>query len=460
MLVVVAVLAARASLAAEAPIVAAARQQDTARVRTLIAARADVNATQADGATALHWAVHWSDLELVDLLLRAGARASVANELEVTPLAMACDAGQSAIVSRLIDAGAAVNERPARRPPPLHLCVRRGAVEAVTRLLAAGANVDAPEPLRGQTALMWAAANGHPGLVRLLLDAGADPRARSRATRLMINRADPNDIYTAVIGEVSLGRSTAFLFAVSRGDLASARLLADAGSPIDDVTADATSALVIAVHSGHRDVAEWLIGKGANVNASGAGYTALHAAVLRGDGDSAARLLARGANVNARIAHGTQTVRAGRGYVLPENLTGATPFLLAAKFLENDILRRLAASGADPRVALADGTTALMLAAGVLSQGPLFDRRGRITVLRQEDEAAARAAVETILSGGADPNAVNAQGDTALHGAAIRGYPSVVTRLLSAGARRDAANAKGQKAFDLADGRVKDLLLP
>lgn len=452
------VVAAGTAVAGEAPIIDAAARQDLAAVRALVSRRVDVNAAQADGATALHWAVHWDDLPMADLLLRAGARPGVANRLEATPLSLACDSASAAMVERLVRAGADVNERPSRRPAPLLLCARRGDAAAVRALLAARARVDAAEPLRGQTALMWAAARGHAAVVKQLLAAGADVRARSQPTRLVINRADPNDIYTAVIGEVVLGRSTPLLFAAAHGELECARILIEAGAAIDEVTADGLSALVLAVHGGHPALAAWLLSRGANPNAATAGYVALHAAVLRGDLASATRLLDAGADINARIAHGTQTVRAGGGFVLPENLTGATPFVLAAKFLERELLTLLATRGADTRLTLADGTTALMLASGLFSPGPLIDRRGRVSVFNVADEPAALETAQEILKLGGVVNAINTRGESALHGAAARGYATVVRLLIDAGARLDARNAKGDKPFDVAAGAVKDLL--
>ncbi len=450
----------RAGAADDLRLIDASRRHDLGRVRSLLDQRIDVNVKQPDGATALHWAVHWDDVEMADLMLRAGAQVNVANELGVTPLAMACDNGSSPMVERLLSAGAKVNDRSPRRPTALMLCARRGSVDAIRSLLARGADVNATEPLRGQTALMWAAANGHADVVKLLLAARADLRVRSRLTRLMVNRADPNDVNTAVIGEVSGGRSTAFLFAAARGSVECARLLLDAGAAVDDTAADGASALVIAVHSGHRALANWLLEKGADPNTAGAGYTALHAAVLRGDVELVRSLLARGARVDARIRHGTPTVRAGGGFVLPENLTGATPLLLAAKFLERDMLRLLVTQGANASLALDDGTTALMVAAGVLAQGPLFDRRGRIFVLNESDDVAALETVRLTLQLGNNVKAANAQGETALHGAAARGYRSVVSFLLERGARADAKNARGQTPSDVADARVKDLLEP
>ena len=233
----------------------------------------------------------------------------------------------------------------------------------------------------------------------------------------------------------------------------------DAGADVNDTAADRASALVIAAHSGHSALATLLLARGADPNRIDAGYTALHAAVLRGDLELVKGLLAHGAAVDAAIRHGTTTIRAGRGFVLPENLVGATPFLLAAKFLEIDIMRLLASRDAGARLTLRDRTTALMLAAGAVSQGPLFDRRGRIAVLAISDEGVALEAVRLTLELGAQVNAANAQGDAALHGAATRGYSAIVRLLLDRGARHDARNAQGETPADVAGGAaVRDVL--
>jgi len=449
---------ALATAASGGDLLAAAKRGDRERVRALIKGGADVTSSQPDGTTALHWAVHWSDNDLTNLLLQAHADPNAATDLGVTPLALACENAAGAIVQRLLSAGADPNRTAPGRPPVLMMCARSGTADGVAALISRGADVNAVEPQRGQTALMWAAARGQSDVLRLLLAHKADIKARSRLERVMVNRADPNDAQTAVVGEVSRGYSTALLFAVSAGSLECVKLLLDGGASVDETAPDGASALVIAAHGGYRVVSNLLLDRGANPNLVGAGYTALHAAVLRGDAELVKNLLAHGARVDAALQHGTATVRAGSGFVLPENLTGATPLLLASKFLELDICRLLIARGANTRATLSDGTTAMMLAAGLLSQGPLFDRRGRITVLRTGDEPAALEAVKLLVERGLDPNAVNERGETALHGAAARGYAQVVKLLVDRGANTAARTTAGRSALDLADPVVKDLL--
>ena len=172
-------LALAAFGAASSPVADAAMKGDKAAVQTLIQQKADVNAPQADGATALHWAVFRSDKEMVDLLLHAGANAKAANRDGATPLWLACVNGNAPIVAALINGGADPNEKLPLGRTPLMLASRTGSVEAMKVLLDHGAEVNAKETLRGTTALMWAADEGHAPAIRLLIQHGADIKAQS-----------------------------------------------------------------------------------------------------------------------------------------------------------------------------------------------------------------------------------------------------------------------------------------
>jgi len=429
----------------------AVKRQDGPAVRALLQAGADVNGAQADGATALHWAVYQDDLALADVLLRAGARADAASDLQVTPVRLACDNGNGAMVARLLSAGGRAAAAPPA-VPPLLACARAGTVSGVTALLGAGADVNAREPRAQQTALMWAASHDRADIVRLLLERGADPHARSRTTRRVVNRATPRDTNVAVVGAISEGGSTALMLAARQGAAAAARALLDGGARVDDVAPDGSTALILAAHSDQAAVAALLLERGANPNIIGPGYSALHAAVLRGNAALVQALVARRANVNSRLRHGTATTRGTHDYFFIEALTGATPAWLAARFLEPAILRTLITAGADWRLTPPDGTTALMAAAGIPAQPPLFDRRDRLRVLRTPDERPALEAVTVLLDLGADPNAVNADGDTALHGAAGQNYPTVSRRLIERGAAVHPANRAGLTPLAVANG--------
>ena len=161
-------------------LIQAVRNKDPQAVRTLLSQRIDVNAPQGDGATALHWAARVDDLAIADILLRAGARAAVANDNGATPLHLACLNRSAAMVDRLLRAGADTNAAMVNGETVLMTCSRSGTAEAVKALLVKGARVNAKETAHDQTALMWAAAQRHSDVVRLLTEAGADLRARSK----------------------------------------------------------------------------------------------------------------------------------------------------------------------------------------------------------------------------------------------------------------------------------------
>jgi ankyrin repeat protein len=431
-------------------LIQAVRAKDPTTIRTLLKARIDVNKTQGDGATALHWAVHYDDLATADLLLRAGSRVNVANDLGVSPLYLACTNRNAPMVERLLAAGANPNAVLLNGETVLMNCARTGNPASVKALLNAGANPNAKETEHGQSALMWAAAEKHPEAVRLLLAAEADIRARSRTyaqtvTSEVTQRAGREELNYTVLR----GGSTPLLFAARSGDAESVRLLVDAGADVNDALPNGMSALVLAAHSGQGAAARMLLAKGADPNADGIGYTALHAAVLRGDVETVAELLRRGANPNARISKGTPLRRNSQDFNLPATLIGATPYWLAAKFLEPDILRTLAAGGADPETAIPDGTTPLMAAAG-LKEGngrtaPDQDRRGLSLIDggKLPDETRIAETVAVAILQPIQIDAANKNGDTALHAAALQGYDSVVSLLADKGANLNVKNNRG-----------------
>ena len=465
-------------------LIPAVRAVDVAAVRTLLSAAVDADGRQPDGATALHWAVHRESLEIADLLLGAGADVDAANDLGVTPLLMACARGHGALVERLLAAGADPNGALAGGETALMAAARAGGPGAVDALLDAGAPVNAIETTRGQSALMWAVANRRPAITRMLLDHGADIHARTGTRRRVYNMGGSRSAGSASRGialeEVAEGGTTPLLFAARSGDLESARLLIAAGADVHDTAADGNTALNIAAHSGHGSLAAFLLDAGADPNAAPLGYTALHAAVLRGtlrdrgvaNDDPGAglplvrALLEHGADPNARLTSGTPVRRWSHDFAFMDRWVGATPFWLAARFLEVEMLRVLAAAGADPRQPSRDGTTPLMAAAG---QG--YNRGGGSAFIRDRrdfssynpvesaalgstipaaEERLARAAVAAALALGADVNAANDAGDTALHAAASHGMNRVIELLTSRGADPDVENRRGETPLALA----------
>jgi len=414
-------------------------------VRELLKQRVDVNAPEGDGATALHWAARRDDQAIADLLIRAGARANVVNDLGVTPLHLACTNRSAPMVERLLAAGANANAALLNGETVLMTCARAGARAAVEVLVAHGADVNAKEHEHDQTALMWAAAERHPDVVRLLVGARADIRARSRTYAQTVvgeqtQRAGREELNYTVLR----GGATALLFTARAGDPESARLLLDAGANPNEAQPDGVSALVLAAHSGNGRVAALLLEDGADPNAFGTGYTALHAAILRSDLDLVKALLARRADPNLRMTKGTPMRRDTTDWNLPATLIGSTPYLLAARFLEPEIMAVLVAGGADPALTMPNGADAVMLAAG-MGSSRTASRRGieKIDFGKVEPESLVRDGVAAAVRLGGDVKAANPAGDTALHVAASLGYDTVVQLLVERGASIDVKNRRG-----------------
>jgi ankyrin repeat protein len=449
--------------AGDARLVQAVKRQDREAARVLLTEHADVNATQGDGATALHWAAYWDDADTTGLLVRAGANVNAANDLGLTPLYLASANGNAGIVASLLKAGADPNARSFSGVSPLMAAARTGRVDAVKVLLARGVDVNAKEQSRGQTALMWAVAQRHPDVARALIENGADIRLRTRVSTAVVNRGGPNGTIADApfVGDVQRGGSTALLFAARQGDLESVKLLLAAGADVNEKAPDGYSVMLLASHSGHGAVAAFLLENGADPNAADAGFTTLHTAVLTGDSDLVKALLARGANVNAALTKATPIRRLGEDLNLPAPLVGATPFFLAAKYTDLPIMRLLAAAGADPLVPTKDGTTPLMAAAGV-GWPATTNRRGIDLTANKaaapdfhEAERDTLDAVTLALELGGDINASNLAHETAVFGAVSRGFAPVVRFLAEKGARLDLRNKRGQTLLALTAPRTQ-----
>jgi ankyrin repeat protein len=405
------------------PIIEAARARDWEAVRMLVEQGTDVTVRAPDGATALHWTSYWDAVDATRLLLRAGADADAANELGATPLWIAAQNGSAATVQALLAAGADANATLLSGESPLMTAARTGAPEVMELLLEAGADVEARGP-RGQTALMWAASQRHPEAVRVLLAHDADVRARSDTWSQVM--AFPPHSDPANQQDVPHGNYTALMFAVRVGDVASARLLLDAGAVADDEDAWGVSAVTLAAHAGFGDLLEVLLDSGADPDAAGAGFSALHMAIMRRDADMVRVLLDHGAGADARVANWTPTRRASADWSIHPAMIGATPFWLAARLSEPDVMRLLVEHGADPLFVheasyvgaagtfgaewKAESTTALMAAAGMGGPrnmgGYLDPDPATLAALRLD-------AVMLAVQLGVDPAAVDLDGRTA-----------------------------------------------
>jgi ankyrin repeat protein len=423
--------------ATDAPLADAVQRQDSAAIRALLNQHADVNATLADGSTALLWAAQWDDAALVDLLLRAGANVNTANRYGISPLLEACVNGDAAIIEKLLTAGADANSAQPEGETALMTAARTGNVDAVTMLLDHGARVNLKENWRGQSALMWAAAEKHPAVVQSLIQRGADVNARSRVfdyTQLMPKQGSVPMNYPR-------GGFTALLFAAREGDLASGRTLVNAKADVNLADPDGTTPLIEAIINFHFDFAAFLLDHGASPNAQdGKGRSALYAAVDMHTLDTSTRpnvIPSDGLGsvdvIKALLAHGAKPNPQLTDFIPPRGPldvadytmgAGASPFLRAAKSDDVEVMRLLLDKGADPLLATKAGVTPLMAAAGVGWR----DGKSHGT------ESDAIEAIKLCLDHGANINAVADKGVNALQGASLRGADTVIAWLMSHGA--------------------------
>jgi uncharacterized protein len=459
----------------DARVARAAMNGDQAAVRTLLEDKADVNAPLPDGTTALHWAVRAGDAETVNLLIRGGANANAVDRYGLTPLAIASSNADAAMVRKLLDAGAGVNSADPNGETVLMTASRtEGGADVVKLLEERGAAVNAREKIAAQTALMWAVRANQPESVQLLLEHGAEVNAHTRTGKTP-ERRPPNagggshgkgivrgGWPERGVQDPTPGAMTALLYAARDGRLDIARLLVSAGADVNQAEANKVTPLLIAIANDHLDVANFLLDHGANVNAADYwGRTPLWTALDVRDLDydrsgeqhsdrpsylkMIQRLLDTGANVNARIAE----VPPIRRWVLPisdiswVDFTGQTPFLRAALAGDITVMQLLLARCADPNISTFSNTTALMAAAGVnWSVGQTYT----------ESKEGLRDAVKLCLEKGADVNAVNTMGFTALTGAVNRASDDIVEFLVKHGARLDVKDKEGRTLQDWAEG--------
>ena len=435
---------------AQGGLIDAVRANDVGAVRTRLDARADVNAVQPDGTTALHWAVERDAIEIVQLLIRAGASVKATNRYGATPLWLASLNGNATTIGVLLEAGADPSAASDEGETALMVAARTGKVDAVSLLLARGADPNVKEQWRGQTALMWAAAEGYAAVIETLVARGADVSARSN------------------------GGFTAILFAAREGRIAAVDALLKAGADMNDSLPirkrppqnapppppdPGPNVFLLAAANAHYELAAWLLDRGADPNAAPQGFTALHQvswvrkAGIAGSNNPAPqgsgtmdsltfvrKLVAKGATLDTRA-----TKKPNMG-VTTLNSIGATPFLLAARTADAPLMKLLAELGANPQLTNEDGSTPLMVAAGLGTNAPGEDPGTEPEVLD---------AVKVALDLGNDLNVVDKNGETAMHGAAYKHVPTVVHYLADKGARADVwnrPNSKGWTPLKIAEG--------
>jgi ankyrin repeat protein len=460
-------LAAGNAAAAVSEVADAAMKQNREAVRSLLQRKADVNAPQVDGTTALHWAVRVDDLEMAEMLIRSGATVTAANRQGVTPMQLAALNGSASMLEKLLKAGADPNAAlTPSRDTALMLAARTGKTDALAVLLEGGARVNDKETWGGTTALMWAVAERHPAAVRLLIDNGADVNARSNFVPAANGRGFEGRTPVAApagqaVEEFASGWMTPLMFAAREGDVESARLLLAGGADANAIAGDGKNALGVAIFNGSYDVASFLIDNRTDVNqADTQRFTPLFWAVDRRNMETAPnfpwmvttdplpliqKLLDAGADPNA-IVNNTPRARMRAG---SPRIVFATALMRAAFSGDLDLATLLLAYGADPKVVSTDGETMVSAATGLgFIQGY---SKGRTASERLE-------VVKLFVELGADVNQADDYGITPLMVAGNMGDTAIIQYLVDKGANL-AAYDLGKKN-DGAFGASVEPLMP
>jgi uncharacterized protein len=432
----------------------AVRRGDVARVRTLLepdVAAAAINASEATGMTALHWAVQDDAQALAELLLEAGADPNVANRYGITPLWLAAINGSEPMTKLLLAHGADAGAKLQHGETALMAAARAGADGTIRALIAAGADPNAAEAAHGESALMWAAAENHPDAIRALVAGGADPNAHAHP----LNLPAMNWVQTGMVSTVlPVGGWTALMYAARENAVEAALALAEVGADLDARDADGTTALQLAIMNAHYDLAARLLEAGAGPNvADRTGMTALYAAVDmvtlgreigrperphldEHDALDLVRLtLAHGADPNARLSG--PTIPRHHGFPDRSLSEGTTALMRAAKSYDVAAMRLLLEAGADVTATQADGSSVLF---GLASPPP----RGV-----ENAEGLVNEAFALVLDAGADVDATDTNGETALHRAARQGHAAAVRLLVERGVSLDVRDAAGNTPLDI-----------
>jgi ankyrin repeat protein len=455
----------------------AAMKRDSAAVRSLLDQKVDVNALGQDGTPALHWVVRVDDLETANLLIRAGADATMANRYGITPLFLACANGNAAMISLLLDAGADPNSVDPTGDTALVAAIRSGELSAVTTLLDRKAAVDSKDEAFQQTPLMVAVRENRPEIVKVLLERGADVNAQTRTGETpgwILPNSVPGFGHGIGIVRGGLpergsryfipGALTPLLYAARDGRTDIARMLVAAKADLKKADANGITPLIMAVSNNHVDTARFLIESGAEINVSDwYGRTPLWTAVevrnmdfdnglFKNDVDRKPvlemiqLLLERGADPNPRTKESIPIRRfmlRTTGTLEWVDFTGQTPLLRAALAGDLTVIRLLLQHGADPKIATFAGTTPLMAAAGV---------NWVVDQTYDEGQKALLETVQLLYELGLSVNDVNSMGVTALMGAANRGSDEIIQFLVDKGGKLDVKDKEGRTPLSWAEG--------
>ncbi len=454
-------LAGQAALAS--PLLDAIHTGNLGAAVQLVYEGAEVDVAESNGTTALHWAIYNNHLPLVEALIAAGADVNVMNDYGSTPMSEAATLGDYAIVKALLDAGADVNSPNADNQTALMIVVRSDNIDTARLLIERDADVNATEKYQGQNALILAAAQSQPEMVKLLLDNGADPNSRAPA-----NERDRQVTAERRYQWRPAGGLTALAYAAREGCMDCARHLVEAGANIDLGDIENVTPLNLAIMNLRFDTAKYLIEAGANVDkwslrGENPVYSAVDVNTLPHGGypdrpstdattglEILAMLLNAGANPNLqlKLQPTYRSLKDDRGADRMLNI-GATPLLRAAKGHDVEAIKLLLAHGAHIDLPNREGTTPLMAAAG-LNANSIDTRGDYATPLAGQN---AKETVALLLANGADMDAADKFGRTALHGAATWGWNPVIQYLYDAGANIQAEDKNGLTPFNYAMGQ-------
>lgn len=398
----------------------AVKRRDQRAFTSLLRAKADLNATQPDGATALAWAIHLGQRSMAEALLDAGAKANTVDEYGETPLTLAAANGDGVLVQRLLKGGAKATTTRWNGETALMIAAGAGSVEAVRHLVLHGADVNAADPRRGQTPLMWAAAEGHSDVVGALLEIGANPKAASKTG------------------------FNALVFSVTKNNVEAIDKLVAAGADPNYTLPSGNKPLLVAMAYRHTEATLALLERGADITARDrGGNSPLHLAAQVGNTAVAKALLAKGADANVRTPRSTPAAGRGGGGGFRGGPSGEqTPLMIAARGDHEETMRALVAGGADPKLRAQDGSNLLMAAAS----------GGKLSTVKYAYEL--DPDVNVVTTG---------TGNTIMHvavGLAGRTQPEVVEVmqfLADRGAKLDEMNAANRTPISLADGLPVDL---